>query len=110
MTEIIIKKAYQHYNKTLGMQINSKRQFDNELKRRGLCLQEEGDDRARRAIRDARKDYKIDKDTEKFIGEIRMTADNKGNVKLGDRALEFMKKKGVNFNRPDFKGLKGGFD
>lgn len=38
----IIVKNYQHYNRELGMYINSKRQYFNELARRGLVPYEEG--------------------------------------------------------------------
>lgn len=110
MPEIIIKKAYNHFNRELGMQIHSEKHYKEVLKRRGLCTQEEGDDLARRAIRDARKDYKIDQNTEKFLASIRDTASKDGKVKLGSRALDFMKKKGVNFERTDYKGEKGGWE
>lgn len=110
MTEIIVRKGYEHFNRELNMQIHSKRQYNDELKRRGLCMQEEGDDRAVRAIRDARKDYKIDQDTERFLSEVKDTVSKDGKVQLGSKALDFMKKKGVHFNRPEDKGLKGGWE
>ena len=109
MTEIIVKRDISHYNKTLEMNITSRKQFDDELKRRGLCLQEEGDDLARQARERERKPYKIDKDTEKFIAEVRMKAKD-GKVRLESRAIDFMKKKGVHFERTDYKGQEGGWD
>ena len=72
--EIIVKKDISHYNRTLEMNITSRRQFNDVLKRRNLCLQEEGDDRAARATRDARKDYKIDEDSRKFLSEVKDSA------------------------------------
>jgi len=106
--EIIAKKDISHYNRALGKYITTKRQYNEEMKRRGLVSQEKGNALAEKAIERRRKPYKIDKDTEQFLSEVNMGS-KKGKVKLSGRQLEFMEKKGVNFNKPEYKGLEGGF-
>ena len=106
--EIITKPSYEHYNKALGKYIRSKHHYNDELKRQGMVPQDKGDYLAERAREKMRKPYKIDKDTEQFLSEVKMSSRN-GKVKLSGRQLEFMEKKGVNFKKPEYKGLKRGF-
>jgi len=110
MTTLIIKKDINHYNRELGMRITSRRQYVNELKRRGLCTQEEGNDIADRAARKNHKDYKSTESTMKFLHYVKSHADKDGKVKLSGRELAHMQELGVNFKRPEYRGTKGGFD
>lgn len=107
--EIIIKKAHSHYNRELGMQIRNEAHYKDVLKRRGLCTKEEGDDLAHRATEKQRKEYRVDEDTRKFLSEIKNTASKDGKVQLGGRAIEFMKKKGVKFEKSEYLGQQGGW-
>ena len=103
----IISKDYNHFNRALGKQINSKKQYKEECKRQGMVTSEKGNDIAHKAKESNRNDYKPSKDTAQFYASLNKTKD--GKVKLSGRQLEFMKKKGVSFKRPDYKGIEGGF-
>lgn len=57
--------------------------------------------------------YKPDPELEKFLREVRATADKDGNIRLGSKALERMEELGIPTNRqvPDFlknAPLRGG--
>lgn len=107
--DIIVKKFPEHYNRALGKQITSRRQYEQEMKRQNMVPQDKGDDIARRSKERSHKDYKVDPETRKFFSEVRSSSKN-GKIQLSGRQLDYMKKVGVTFNRPDYKGLKGGMD
>lgn len=79
------------------------------MKRQGMVSQEKGEDLAKKAIEDRQKPYKVDLKTRKFLEEVKSSSKD-GKVKLGSRALDYMEKVGVNFKKPDYKGLEGGFN
>jgi len=106
--EIIVKKDISHYNRALNKYIRTKSQYNDEMKRQGMVSEEKGNYLAEKAREKMRKPYKVDLETRKFLEEVKSHS-KKGKVKLSGRELEFMKKKGVKFERPDYKGLKGGF-
>lgn len=98
---------YRHYNRALGRFVEGKEHF-----KYLLAL---GDyipfDKAQEIIKkESRKEYKLSKEAEKFIKELKGMADKKGNIRLGGRAIEKMKELGVNFDRfiPTVN-TKGGF-
>lgn len=107
--EIIVRKFSSHYNKALGKEIHTKRQYNEEMKRQGMVSQEKGDDIAKRAREKSHRDYKVDKETARFIAEVKDSGVD-GKVKLGSRALDFMEKKGVSFKRPKERPMEGGFE
>lgn len=108
MIEVVVRPSYEHFNRELNCHIRNKRHYNEELKRRGFVTKEQGDDMARQANERNRKPYKIGKDTERFIAEVSASAKD-GKVKLGSRAIDFMKKKGVRFGQTEYRGQEGGF-
>lgn len=98
----IIVKNYQHYNRALGKYINSKREYDYEMKSRGFVPYEEGC-----AMAEAKEKEKKWKPSEKLVNMIKNAkdlADKKGNIVLGKhpKLVDAMKKQGVSFDLPDW--------
>lgn len=108
MVQINMNKSYEHFNRELGKQINSKRQYKEELKRRGLVSQDKGDQMAKDAKERQHRDYKPSDETKRFFSEINSKKSKDGQIKLSGRELAYMKKVGVDFRRPEYKGLEGG--
>ena len=106
----IIVKNYEHYNRALGKHINSKRQYKDEMKRQGMVSSEKGDEMAAKAKEQAKRDYKPTRETLQFIESVRQRTDKNGNVKLGGRQIDYMKKVGVDFRRPKDRPLEGGWE
>ena len=77
------------------------------MKRQGMVSQEKGEYLAKKAVEARHKPYKVDSETGRFLAEVNSTSKN-GKVKLSGRQLAKMEKIGVNFKRPDYKGLNGG--
>ena len=95
----IIVKNYDHYNRALGKYIGSKAQYEKEMKAQGMVSFEQGQRMAEEYKSKSRKEYKgLSKDAESIIRHATSVADNKGNVKCGDRMIDAMKKVGVNFD------------
>ena len=96
-------KKYEHFNRAMGKYIGSKRQYQNEMSRRGLVSFEKGERRVEKFKNSYHKDYKgLSSKAQDIIRHAKQIKDNRGNIKLGDRAIEAMKKLGVNFGRkPD---------
>ena len=99
---------YEHYNRSLGVYIKNKRHYKEEMKRQGMVSFEEGEDLARKARERAHKDYKPTQETMKFLKHVESRSKD-GKVKLSGRELQYMEKIGVNFKRPEYKGIEGGF-
>ena len=106
--EIHIRPSYEHYNRSLNKHIKSKKHYKEEMRRQGMVSQEKGDYLAERAREKMRKPYKVEPETLRFLKEVKMGSKN-GKVKLSGRQIEYMEKVGVNFKKPEDKGLKGGF-
>ena len=105
--EIIVRK-YDGPNRALGKYIRGKHHYNEEMKRQGMVSKEKGDEMARKAEESMKKPYKVSNDTLGFIRDAKMHSKN-GKLKLSDREIDFMKKKGVNFNHPGDMGTEGGF-
>ncbi len=110
MEERMTRKFEQHYNRSLGKKITSRRQYNEEMKKQNMVPYEQGKAMAKVAVEKAHKDYKIDRETKRFLIEVKSTASPDGKIKLGSRALNFMKEKGVSFIRPDERPLEGGWE
>ena len=111
MTYIITKK-YEHYNRSLGKYITSKKHYESEMAKGGFVSYEKGQQMAESARAKNHKDYKgLSNKTMKFLNEVKQMADKKGNIKPSDRFIDGLKKHGVNIGRTDIpKGVKlGGF-
>ena len=98
----IIVKNYEHYNRTLGKYINTKKQYFEELKRGGFVTQEEGNRLAEKHQRE--KKWKPSQDCIEMIKATKNVADKNGNIVLGrhPKLVDAMKKKGMTFNIPDW--------
>jgi hypothetical protein len=95
----IIVKSYAHVNKALpnwdtphGKVIRSKDHYDYEMKKAGMVSYEQAQ---QMATGPKLKDYKLSKDAQAIIESARASADSKGNVKLSDKTVAAMIKKGA---------------
>ena len=107
--EIIVKK-YEHYNRVLGKYISSKKQYFDELKRRGLVTYEEG---CRLAESKKTATWIPSKDCIDMGRELMQKGDGQKKIILGQhpRLVEGMKKLGLSFKVPnDLPTDKGGFE
>jgi len=103
MANIIIKN-YEHYNRAFknwntprGRYISSKSDYEKALKEEGMISEKEADSQG--FHREAqRKDYKVSSETLGIIEAVKGTADKKGRIRPGDRAIEALGKK-FNYNR-----------
>ena len=89
---------YRHYNRALGCFVEGKEHFKY-LMRSGNYLPYDKAEEILSSTKRPRKEYKISKEAEEFLRGIKMTADSKGRVKLGSRAIDRMKELGVDFTR-----------
>ena len=104
----IVVRNYDHINRSLGnwdtpkgKRITSKKHYESELKKQDMVSSEKAQElKAKYDQEHKRKDYKPDKETREFYNYVKGTADKNGKVKLGGKALEFMKSKGVKFVSP----------
>jgi len=118
----IIVRNYNHINSSLpnwdtptGKFIRNKRHYYEELKRHNMIPQEEADDRADKASKANRKDYKLSGDTRQLLQTIKDTKDKTGKVRIKGKALEKMIDMGAIAKRADLALLpshyqEGGFD
>jgi len=111
--EIIVKK-YSHYNRSMGKYINSKKQYDEEMKKGGYISYDEACRRADK-IQSQRDnpDLKPSRKVLDIIESAKNSKDKKGNVKLSDRTIDAMKELGVGFNHPHTPNpnkKEGGFE
>ena len=110
MTYIIVKKDISHYNRALDKHIRTRKQYNDEMKRQGMVSREKGDELAKKAIEKGKQDYKPTKEHVQFLNSVKNRADKNGNVKLGGRQLEYMKKIGCQLKAPKERPLEGGWE
>lgn len=114
--QIIVKQSYNHYNRSLGMQIKNKDHYDRVLKEGNWVSDERAHELAEQGKKEKIKDYKVSDQSLAIINAARQTADSKGNVKLGDRAIDaLIAKKAIGKKIPSYMQLpsaydKGGFE
>lgn len=112
MVNIITREehTYRHYNRAIGKFIEGKKHYEYELARGGYVPFDEAMKVAQKW--DGQKQYKLSQRAEDIIRSLRQTADSKGNIQLGSRAIEALKAVGVNFDRynPNLSTDVGGFD
>lgn len=115
--QVIVKQSYAHYNRTLGMNIRSKDHYDRVCKERGMVSLEQAHELAEKGKKENIKDYKVSDQSIAIINAARQTADKKGNIKLGDRAIDaLLSKKAIGKKIPSYMQLpaaytgKGGFE
>lgn len=98
--EIIVKK-YEHYNRSLGKYIGSKREYFTELDRGGYVTQEEGDRLAQIAREKSHKPYKPSEKLISLLQSAQNSKDKRGNIRYSDRLVDGMKEVGVQTNFQD---------
>lgn len=113
--QIIVKQSYNHYNRSLGMQIKNKDHYDRVCKEGGWVSYEQAQTMAEDGRKKKIKEYKISKESEELIKYSKSIADKKGNVKLSDKAInKLIEKKAIGKKVPSYMELpqhysKGGF-
>ena len=117
MANIIVPREdhqYKHYSNAFGCKIEGKAHYQYLMKRYNMVPQERGDELARQA-KDRQNNAPKAEFSQKardIIETAKCSADRKGNVKLGDRAIDAMKELGVAIGHkhmPKKFGHKGEF-
>jgi hypothetical protein len=99
----IIVKNYEHYNRSLGKYISSKKQYDEEMKKGGFVSFEKGCEIAERAREKLHKDYKeLSPKATEIIKFAQLISDKKGNIKPSDKLIDGIKEVGMRFDIPDW--------
>ena len=89
---------YRHYNHALGCFVEGKEHFKWLMKKGGYVPFSAAEE----LIKEPQsKGYSLSKEARDFINHIKLSADSKGNLVLGSRAIEKMKELGVNFDRAE---------
>ena len=113
----IIIKNYEHYNKAFrnwdcskGRYIGSRADYERAMREEGMITEREAE---RQGMSDEgkRKEYKVSADTLALIESVKQTADKRGRIKPGERAVEALKSK-FNYNAsvcPEHYKPEGGF-
>ena len=100
----IIVKQYEHYNRAFsgwdspqGKYISSKADYQRELDRQGMITVDEAE---RRGMNSGAKrmEYVLEKDTKELIENVRQTADSKGRIRPGDKAIEKLMERKPKYN------------
>ena len=114
--QIIVKQNYNHYNRSLGIQIKDKAHYDKVCKEGGWVSFEQAQEIADKARAEKIKPYKISRESEEIIKYSNQIKDSKGRVKLGDVAInKLIEKKAIGRQVPSYMKLpsayqsKGGF-
>jgi hypothetical protein len=106
-------KNYEHFNRSMGKWISSKKQYDEEMKKGGYVAYEKGEQLAEEARVRNKKHYdKLSEKTMRFLNQVKDTADKKGNIPVTDRFIKGLRENGVNVGLGDRlpKHYRGGFD
>jgi TM2 domain-containing membrane protein YozV len=100
----IIVKNYEHYNRAFGgwdcpsgKYISSKAEYEKELNKQGLITTEAAEKQGLNSGA-KRHEYEITKETQQLIENVRQTADSKGNIKPGDKAIDALTSKKPKYN------------
>ena len=118
----IIVKNYAHINRSFsdwdtpnGKIVRSKDHYERLMAEQGMVSFEQGEEIAEKSRKEKIKPYKLTEQSKAIIASARMAADKKGNVKLGDRAIDaLIQKKAINKKLPEHMKLpsiynRGGF-
>lgn len=115
----IIVKNYAHVNKSFsgwdtpqGKIIKSREHYERTMKEQGMVSFEQAEEMANNK---KLKEYKVSDESLAIINSAKLRADKKGNVKLGDRAIDaLISRKAIGKKIPEYMKLpsvydKGGF-
>src|SRR5574343_1547830 len=87
---------YKHYNRALGVQVQSKEHFKKLLEQGGYVPLEKGNQMAEACQKGRIKPYDgISPKLGKFLGEVKMMADKDGNIEVTDKFVEGLKEHGL---------------
>jgi len=104
---------YKHFNRAMGIKIESKAHYEYEMKRRGMVSQEKADYLAQVAQNKANSAPKneFSPEARAIIQAAKASKDKKGRVRLGDNTIDAMKKLGVAIGNPNTprESIQGGF-
>jgi hypothetical protein len=109
----IIVKSYGHINKSFGgwdtpqgRIVKNRDHYDRLMKEQGMVSFEKAQEMADKAKEANIKPYVLSKTSQDIINSVRLSADRKGNVKLGDRAIKaLIDKKAIGKKIPDYMKL-----
>lgn len=88
--------TFRHYNHALGKFIEGKAHYIAEMKRGGYIPTELAEEWAQEYDKKhPPKEYKLSTKAEEIIKSLKLTADKKGNIKLGGRAIQALKEIGA---------------
>jgi len=98
----IIVRNYEHFNRSMGKYIRSKKHYEEEMAKGGYVPYSEVSPKSMKWVPSA--------DLKKTLGELKVTSKN-GKINCGSRLKKKMESMGVKFN-PKFmpKDLKGGLE
>ena len=108
MPEIIVKNFKPHYNIALDKVVTSERQYKEEMKRGGYISADAGNEIVKRNL-EKQREFKVSKNAEQWMREVKLKSDRDGNVKLSDRQVDAMRKMGMSFKDPHLSETRGGF-
>lgn len=100
-----INRSFKEWDTPQGKKIRNKREYDEAMKRDGLVSEEKAADmvRAKKEKRD-NTPYKASPEMREFMDGV--NSDKNGNVKLSGRQIDFMKDRGMTFDREKLERMK----
>jgi len=102
---------FRHYNNSLDMMIYSKEHYIQEMKKKRMLpfdvceeLAEKWENKNDKGLT-----TELSPKADRIIRSLKLTSDRKGNIKLGDRAINALRKIGAITGRVENFGTNGGF-
>ena len=106
MTVGIIVKNYEHFNRSLpnwnspkGKWIGSRAQYEKECAKAGMISYEQCSQICDEKQKAKDAPFSVSAETKELMANVKSRADKKGNVKLSGREVDYMKRKGMRFDR-----------
>ena len=102
---------FRHYNNSLDMMIYSKEHYIQEMKKRRMLPYDVCEGLAEKWESKNNKGpiTELSPKADRIIRSLKLTADSKGNIKLGDRAISALREIGAITGRVENFGLRNGF-
>lgn len=110
MPNIITKEDHQYHFKSeaMGINIEGKKHYEYEMKRRGMIPKDKADDIARRVNEKRYKTPSLTKDARELISSMtkgRVTWNSGEKITLNDKQIDGMKKMGITFDGKKIKEM-----
>lgn len=115
MANVITREdhKYKHFNNSMGINIESKRHYDHEMKKRGLIPKDQADDIVKSVKEREHKTPVLSRDAKELINSIthgRSTWKPGERIQLSGKQIDGMKKCGMSFEDTfSFNKTKGGW-